>query len=143
MHKQQSEHFCTAKIEQPFLIRTLTFDQNAIKSFLRNVVEIILEFAFRWHELQKRSNDRRDLLDKKLRHFQAVEDKFLLFAKKASSFNSWFENAEEDLSDPVKCNSIDEIKASNNSRGFKIQENAVIFFSTGSKTGRTRDEILA
>ncbi|XP_063713105.1 spectrin alpha chain-like isoform X2 [Symsagittifera roscoffensis] len=65
----------------------------------------------RWHELQKRSNDRRDLLDKKLRHFQAVEDKFLLFAKKASSFNSWFENAEEDLSDPVKCNSIDEIKA--------------------------------
>jgi spectrin alpha len=32
-----------------------------------------------------------------------------LFAKKASTFNSWFENAEEDLTDPVRCNSIDEI----------------------------------
>ncbi|XP_075238969.1 spectrin alpha chain-like isoform X4 [Convolutriloba macropyga] len=65
----------------------------------------------RWEELQKKSEERREQLDKKLKHFQGVEDKFLLFAKKASSFNSWFENAEEDLSDPVKCNSIDEIKA--------------------------------
>ena len=64
----------------------------------------------RWEELQKKSEERREQLDKKLKHFQGVEDKFLLFAKKASSFNSWFENAEEDLSDPVKCNSIDEIK---------------------------------
>ena len=65
---------------------------------------------WRWEELQKKSEERREQLDKKLKHFQGVEDKFLLFAKKASSFNSWFENAEEDLSDPVKCNSIDEIK---------------------------------
>ncbi|XP_071948314.1 spectrin alpha chain, non-erythrocytic 1-like isoform X2 [Antedon mediterranea] len=40
-----------------------------------------------------------------------VEDLFLLFAKKASAFNSWFENAEEDLTDPVTCNSVEEIKA--------------------------------
>lgn len=39
-----------------------------------------------------------------------VEDLFLLFAKKASAFNSWFENAEEDLTDPVRCNSVEEIK---------------------------------
>lgn len=43
-------------------------------------------------------------------HFQ-VEDLFLTFAKKASAFNSWFENAEEDLTDPVRCNSLEEIKA--------------------------------
>lgn len=33
-----------------------------------------------------------------------------MFAKKASAFNSWFENAEEDLTDPVRCNSIEEIR---------------------------------
>ncbi|CAI5455840.1 unnamed protein product [Caenorhabditis angaria] len=31
--------------------------------------------------------------------------------KKASTFNSWFENAEEDLTDPVRCNSLEEIRA--------------------------------
>ena len=41
-----------------------------------------------------------------------MEDLFLLFAKKASSFNSWFENAEEDLTDPVRCNSVEEIRVS-------------------------------
>ena len=40
-----------------------------------------------------------------------VEDLFLTFAKKASAFNSWFENAKEDLTDPVRCNSLEEIKA--------------------------------
>lgn len=29
----------------------------------------------------------------------------------ASTFNSWFENAEEDLTDPVRCNSLEEIRA--------------------------------
>lgn len=43
--------------------------------------------------------------------FFQVEDLFLTFAKKASAFNSWFENAEEDLTDPVRCNSLEEIKA--------------------------------
>jgi len=32
-----------------------------------------------------------------------------MFAKKASAFNSWFENAEEDMTDPVRCNSLEEI----------------------------------
>ena len=30
--------------------------------------------------------------------------------RKASAFNSWFENAEEDMTDPVHCNNIDEVK---------------------------------
>jgi spectrin alpha len=41
-----------------------------------------------------------------------IEDLLLAFAKKASQFNSWFENAEEDLTDPVRVNSLDEIHAS-------------------------------
>lgn len=40
-----------------------------------------------------------------------MEDLFLLFARKASEFNSWFENAEEDLTDPVRCSSVEQIKA--------------------------------
>ena len=39
-----------------------------------------------------------------------VDDLFLQFAKKASAFNSWYENAEEDLTDPVRCNSLEELK---------------------------------
>ena len=43
--------------------------------------------------------------------YRQLEDLYLTFAKKASQFNSWFENAEEDLTDPVRCNSVEEIKA--------------------------------
>lgn len=39
-----------------------------------------------------------------------MEELFLNFAKKASAFNSWFENVEEDLTDSVRCNSVEEIK---------------------------------
>jgi len=41
-----------------------------------------------------------------------VEELFLQFAKKASSFNSWLEDAEEDLTDSVRCNSMEEIRVS-------------------------------
>uniref|UniRef100_A0A673XHZ2 Spectrin alpha, non-erythrocytic 1 n=1 Tax=Salmo trutta TaxID=8032 RepID=A0A673XHZ2_SALTR len=58
--------------------------------------------------LMKRWNQ---LLDNSQEHFRKVEDLFLTFAKKASAFNSWFENAEEDLTDPVRCNSLEEIRA--------------------------------
>jgi spectrin alpha len=43
--------------------------------------------------------------------FRRVDDLFLDFAHKASQFNSWFENAEEDLTDPVRVNSLEEIKS--------------------------------
>ena len=49
-----------------------------------------------------------------------VEDLFLLFAKKASAFNSWFENAEEDLTDPVRCNSVEEIRVSSLTGGISL-----------------------
>ena len=40
-----------------------------------------------------------------------VEELYLQFAKKASALNSWMEDAEEDLTDPVRCNSLEEIKS--------------------------------
>ena len=41
-----------------------------------------------------------------------VEELFLQFAKKASAFNTVLANIEEDLTDPVRCSSLDEVKVS-------------------------------
>ncbi|XP_035219282.1 spectrin alpha chain-like [Stegodyphus dumicola] len=65
----------------------------------------------RWHNLLAASEARKQRLLHMLEQFKQIEDLFLTFAKKASAFNSWFENAEEDLTDPVRCNSIEEIRA--------------------------------
>uniref|UniRef100_H3CBT9 Spectrin alpha chain, non-erythrocytic 1 n=1 Tax=Tetraodon nigroviridis TaxID=99883 RepID=H3CBT9_TETNG len=65
----------------------------------------------RWTQLLSNSAARKKKLLEAQEHFRKVEDLFLTFAKKASAFNSWFENAEEDLTDPVRCNSLEEIRA--------------------------------
>uniref|UniRef100_A0A8C2J018 Spectrin alpha, non-erythrocytic 1 n=1 Tax=Cyprinus carpio TaxID=7962 RepID=A0A8C2J018_CYPCA len=65
----------------------------------------------RWNQLLSNSAARKKKLLEAQEHFRKVEDLFLTFAKKASAFNSWFENAEEDLTDPVRCNSLEEIRA--------------------------------
>uniref|UniRef100_A0A4W5RGL1 Spectrin alpha, non-erythrocytic 1 n=1 Tax=Hucho hucho TaxID=62062 RepID=A0A4W5RGL1_9TELE len=65
----------------------------------------------RWNQLLDNSQARKKKLLEAQEHFRKVEDLFLTFAKKASAFNSWFENAEEDLTDPVRCNSLEEIRA--------------------------------
>ena len=65
----------------------------------------------RWHNLLAASDARKQRLLRMQDQFRQIEDLFLSFAKKASAFNSWFENAEEDLTDPVRCNSIEEIRA--------------------------------
>ncbi|XP_013791118.1 spectrin alpha chain, non-erythrocytic 1-like [Limulus polyphemus] len=65
----------------------------------------------RWHNLMAASEARKHRLLTMQDQFKQIEDLFLTFAKKASAFNSWFENAEEDLTDPVRCNSIEEIRA--------------------------------
>lgn len=65
----------------------------------------------RWEQLLEDSKTRKERLQHAQDQYKKVEDLFLLFAKKASAFNSWFENAEEDLTDPVRCNSVEEIRA--------------------------------
>ncbi|XP_076343494.1 spectrin alpha chain-like isoform X2 [Tachypleus tridentatus] len=65
----------------------------------------------RWRNLMAASEARKHRLLTMQDQFKQIEDLFLTFAKKASAFNSWFENAEEDLTDPVRCNSIEEIRA--------------------------------
>ncbi|XP_074621265.1 spectrin alpha chain, non-erythrocytic 1-like [Acropora palmata] len=65
----------------------------------------------RWEQLLEDSKTRKERLQHAQDQYKKVEDLFLLFAKKASAFNSWFENAEEDLTDPVRCNSVEEIRS--------------------------------
>jgi spectrin alpha len=64
----------------------------------------------RWQKLLADSEGRRQKLLLLQEQYRQIEDLYLTFAKKASAFNSWFENAEEDLTDPVRCNSVEEIK---------------------------------
>jgi len=65
----------------------------------------------RWNQLLGDSSAREQKLLAVQDQFRQIEELYLTFAKKASAFNSWFENAEEDMTDPVRCNSIEEIKS--------------------------------
>ncbi|TKR73840.1 hypothetical protein L596_021099 [Steinernema carpocapsae] len=65
----------------------------------------------RWQQLLANSEARRMKLLRAQENFKKIEELYLTFAKKASAFNSWFENAEEDLTDPVRCNSLEEISS--------------------------------
>lgn len=83
------------------------------------------------------SNERKQQLLRMQSQFRQIEDLYLTFAKKASAFNSWFENAEEDLTDPVRCNSIEEIRALREAHAqFQVSElfvktlNCTICFNT-------------
>merc|ERR1719384_1847626 len=69
------------------------------------------EVIARWQKLLADSNNRKTRLLQVQDQFRKIEELFLTFAKKASAFNSWFENAEEDLTDPVRCNSVEEINS--------------------------------
>ena len=63
----------------------------------------------RWNNLLGLGEARRHRLNAVQNQYKDIEDLFLAFAKKASAFNSWFENAEEDLTDPVSkstCNKL-------------------------------------
>ena len=71
---------------------------------------LCLQFLYRWQKLLADSEERKQTLLRLQEQYRNIEDLYLAFAKKASAFNSWFENAEEDLTDPVRCNSVEEIK---------------------------------
>merc|ERR1712038_2103953 len=69
------------------------------------------EVIQRWNKLLADSAGREQRLLQVQDQFRQIEELYLTFAKKASAFNSWFENAEEDMTDPVRCNSVEEIRS--------------------------------
>merc|ERR1711971_1311497 len=69
------------------------------------------EVIQRWNKLLADSAGREQRLLQVQDQFRQIEELYLTFAKKASAFNSWFENAEEDMTDPVRCSSVEEIRS--------------------------------
>lgn len=84
---------------------------NANHEQKNNIIKRHDHVLSRWHNLRGASEARKAKLIQMLEQYKQIEELFLTFAKKASAFNSWFENAEEDLTDPVRCNSLEEIAA--------------------------------
>ncbi|XP_054977169.1 spectrin alpha chain, erythrocytic 1 [Sorex araneus] len=64
----------------------------------------------RWELLLVASASHRQKLLEKQLPLQKAQDLFMAFAHQASAFNNWCENAEEDLSEPVHCLSLNEIR---------------------------------
>jgi spectrin alpha len=84
----------------------------------------------RWQKLLADSDARKQRLLHMQEQFRQIEDLFLTFAKRASAFNSWFENAEEDLTDPVRCNSIEEIRALREAHAqFQVNSNEIVIIT--------------
>jgi len=84
---------------------------NANHEQSESIIKRHQDVIARWNKLLADSQERKKRLQDMQEQFRQIEELYLLFAKKASAFNSWFENAEEDLTDPVRCNSIEEIRA--------------------------------
>ncbi|KAL4674791.1 hypothetical protein H8959_018725 [Pygathrix nigripes] len=64
----------------------------------------------RWEQLLEASAVHRQKLLEKQLPLEKAEDLFMEFAHKASAFNNWCEKAEENLSEPVHCVSLNEIR---------------------------------
>ncbi|PSN39855.1 hypothetical protein C0J52_21000 [Blattella germanica] len=95
---------------QTLLTKQETFDAG-LHAFEHEGIQNITLLKDQWQKLLNDSDARKQRLIRMQEQFRQIEELYLTFAKKASAFNSWFENAEEDLTDPVRCNSIEEIRA--------------------------------
>jgi spectrin alpha len=78
---------------------------------LRTIQQRYNDIMRRWEKLQKDSDNHNTRLQRGLEQFKKVEELFHQFSMKASSFNTSLSNIEEDLSDAVRCNSLDEIQS--------------------------------
>lgn len=63
-----------------------------------------------WEQLLEACKAHRHKLLEKQLPLEEAEKLFMKFAEKASAFNNWCENAEENLSEPVHCVSLNEIR---------------------------------
>ena len=89
----------------------------------------------RWHSLCAESEARKKRLVAALAHFQEIEGLFLKFAEKASEFNGWWENSEEDLTDIIYTSNMDECK--------KLEKEHTTFVGTLTQSKREEFKELA
>lgn len=64
-----------------------------------------------WRQLVDSTGNRRELLQQHKQKLREYEDLCIEFARKAGAFNSWYENIEENLTDPVRSRSIEEVES--------------------------------
>ena len=64
-----------------------------------------------WEKLEAAAKNRREKLNKLREELDAHQDLCIKFSRLASAFNSWYENVEENLTDPIRSRSVDEAKA--------------------------------
>ena len=111
-HQKQNNFDNSLQAFEQESLKSLTLFKNALVSPGRDHVkrddinkryECLMD---RWKNLHTLAQQRRERLLNVQNQYKEIEDLFLSFAKKASAFNSWFENAEEDLTDPVNYNSL-------------------------------------
>ncbi|XP_019860579.1 PREDICTED: spectrin alpha chain, non-erythrocytic 1-like, partial [Amphimedon queenslandica] len=77
----------------------------------RSITQRHTDVMRRWDKLQKDSDAHKARLQRALDQFKKVEELFRQFAEKASAFSIALSNIEEDLADPVRCNSLHEIES--------------------------------
>lgn len=63
-----------------------------------------------WRRLVDKTSDRRTRLQEQKQKLREYEDLCIDFARKAGAFNSWYENVDENLTDPVLSRSIEEVE---------------------------------
>ena len=66
------------------------------------------EIADSWQKLEDATKARRERLNKSREQLKSHQDLCIEFARQASAFNSWYENVEENLTDPIRSRSVDE-----------------------------------
>lgn len=109
--KQERFDACLDAFEQEGIASLTQLKDQSAPMRSEAVAKRYDEVMKRWNDLRGASEARKASLNRYQDQFKQIEEHFLTFAKRASAFNSWFENAEEDLTDPVRCNSIEEARA--------------------------------
>jgi hypothetical protein len=68
------------------------------------------ELKLDWDELKRLTKNRRDKLEQQKSNLRGFDELCIEFAKRAGAFNSWFENVEENLTDPITSGSVQEVE---------------------------------
>merc|ERR1719220_22655 len=103
---------------QVFTVGLRVFEDEALEN-LRNLAKAIADGSVKtlldntnekWRILIEVSSQRQILLEKAKKEFEAFDALLIQFAEQASSFNNWYEKLEEEFSNPVYADSVEDIK---------------------------------
>lgn len=112
-----SKHQSLESSLHAFEIEAIKPLENEIKILLSNELPSYknaklkyVDLLKRWENLFLDAANRKFRLNRSLEQCKKIDELFLQLTEKASSFNSWLKNSEEDLLEPTTCNSSYDIK---------------------------------